>query len=43
MTMNEQEEADLVQTIVRLLQENVDVRAAIVRVVMASPNVITEI
>ena len=41
--MNEQEEAALAQAIVRLLQENADVRSAIVRVVMASPNVITEI
>jgi len=41
--MNEQEEAALAQAIVRLLRENADVRSAIVRVVMTSPNVMTEI
>ena len=40
--MNEQEEADLAQAIVHLLQENAQIRSAIIRVVMASPNVITQ-
>ena len=40
--MNEQEEAALAQAIVHLLQESAEVRSALIRVVMASPNVITQ-
>ena len=43
MTMNEQEEAELAQAVMRLLLDNAEVRSTIIRVVVASPNVITEI